>query len=82
MMHWGLLMVVVLFLVQGEWMDDFTVEMINGRSVRLSEFQAKALLIVNVASECGYTDSNYKQLQARSEESVHCVILNLQIGIV
>lgn len=36
---------------------------IDGNWVLLSKFKdCKALLVVNVASECTYTDSNYKQL--------------------
>ena len=34
---------------------DFEAEQINGKSVSLSEFKGKALLIVNTASACGFT---------------------------
>jgi glutathione peroxidase len=34
---------------------DFTVRTIDGREVALSQYRGKALLIVNTASECGYT---------------------------
>jgi glutathione peroxidase len=41
---------------------DFTVETIDGKSVSLSEFKGKKVLVVNVASKCGLTPQ-YKQLQ-------------------
>ncbi len=34
---------------------DFEAQQINGKSVALSEFRGKALLIVNTASKCGFT---------------------------
>ncbi|ESQ53996.1 hypothetical protein EUTSA_v10026852mg [Eutrema salsugineum] len=41
---------------------DFTVKDINGKDVSLSKFKGKPLLIVNVASKCGLTSSNYSEL--------------------
>ncbi|KAJ6924933.1 hypothetical protein NC652_018019 [Populus alba x Populus x berolinensis] len=41
---------------------DFTVKDIDGKDVALSKFKGKALLIVNVASKCGLTSSNYSEL--------------------
>ncbi|KAL4188498.1 hypothetical protein AMTRI_Chr08g160450 [Amborella trichopoda] len=41
---------------------DFTVKDAKGNDVDLSIYKGKALLVVNVASECGLTNSNYKQL--------------------
>ncbi|KAF9598452.1 hypothetical protein IFM89_027885 [Coptis chinensis] len=35
---------------------------IDGKDVSLSKFIGKALLIVNVASKCGLTSSNYSEL--------------------
>lgn len=47
---------------------DFTVKDIDGRDVGLSRYAGRVLLIVNVASECGLTDRNYRKLQPLHEE--------------
>ncbi|XP_059289041.1 probable phospholipid hydroperoxide glutathione peroxidase [Lycium ferocissimum] len=41
---------------------DFSVKDIDGKDVSLSTFKGKVLLIVNVASRCGLTTSNYTEL--------------------
>jgi glutathione peroxidase len=41
---------------------DFTVQTIDGKTLSLSEFKGKKVLVVNVASKCGLTPQ-YKQLQ-------------------
>jgi glutathione peroxidase len=42
---------------------DFTMKSIDGKEISLSQYKGKAILIVNVASECGFT-KQYKDLQA------------------
>ena len=45
---------------------DFTVKSIDGKDVKLSQYKGKKLLIVNTASECGYTPQ-YKELEQLSK---------------
>ncbi|CAN4099100.1 unnamed protein product [Withania somnifera] len=47
---------------------DFTVKDIQGNEVPLSNYRGKVLLIVNVASKCGLTDQNYKELNVLYEK--------------
>jgi glutathione peroxidase len=42
---------------------NFKMKSLDGKDVELSKYQGKVVLIVNVASECGYT-GQYKGLQA------------------
>ena len=52
---------------------EFSAKDINGKDVPLSQFKGKALLIVNVASKCGFTpqyeglEALYKELQGKVE---------------
>ncbi|KAE9585563.1 putative glutathione peroxidase [Lupinus albus] len=41
---------------------EFTVKDARGKDVNLSSYKGKVLLVVNVASKCGFTNSNYTQL--------------------
>lgn len=42
----------------------FTATDINGHSISLDKYKGKVTLFVNVASKCGYTETNYRVLQA------------------
>ena len=46
---------------------DFTVKDIHDKDVNLSQYKGKVVMIVNVASKCGYTPQ-YKQLEAVYEK--------------
>ncbi|XP_038685784.1 probable glutathione peroxidase 2 isoform X2 [Tripterygium wilfordii] len=47
---------------------DFTVKDIRENDVSLSQYRGKVLLIVNVASQCGLTQTNYKELNVVYEK--------------
>ncbi|GMT33388.1 hypothetical protein PFISCL1PPCAC_24685, partial [Pristionchus fissidentatus] len=47
---------------------DFTVKDADGKKVSMGEYRGQVLLIVNVASQCGLTDSNYKQLKVLEDD--------------
>ncbi|KAL5848208.1 hypothetical protein ACOSQ4_006221 [Xanthoceras sorbifolium] len=47
---------------------DFSVKDISGNDVSLSDYRGKVVLIVNVASKCGLTHSNYKELNVLYEK--------------
>ncbi|XP_012474021.1 probable glutathione peroxidase 2 [Gossypium raimondii] len=47
---------------------DFSVKDIRGNDVSLSEYKGKVVLIVNVASKCGLTQSTYKELNVLYEK--------------
>lgn len=46
---------------------DFKLKALDGKDISLATFKGKKLLLVNVASECGYTPQ-YKNLQALHEQ--------------
>lgn len=47
---------------KAESVYDFTVTDIQGNDVSLDKYKGNVLLIVNVASNCGLTETNYEQL--------------------
>ena len=40
----------------------FTVDDVKGRQISLEKYRGKLTLIVNVASECGYTENHYHEM--------------------
>jgi len=46
-----------------ETIYQFSAENIDGKSESLEKYRGNVVLVVNVASQCGFTDSNYKQLK-------------------
>lgn len=48
----------------------FSVKGISGDTIQFADFKGKKILVVNVASECGYTPQ-YQQLQELYEEFHH-----------
>jgi glutathione peroxidase len=53
---------------------DFTMKTLDGQDLSLSKFKGKKILIVNVASECGYTPQ-YKPLQELHEKYGNKVVV-------
>lgn len=48
--------------VPEESIHEFTVKDSRGKDVNLSIYKGRVLLVVNVASKCGFTNTNYTQL--------------------
>ncbi|VDP21349.1 unnamed protein product [Onchocerca flexuosa] len=46
---------------------DFTVKDADGKDVSLEKYRGKPVVIVNVASQCGLTNSNYTELKQLME---------------
>lgn len=49
--------------VSGKSIYDFEMTNIDGEKVKLDEYKGDVLIVVNVASQCGLTDRNYKYLE-------------------
>lgn len=47
---------------------EFTVNDINGEPVSMDKYRGQVLMIVNVASKCGYTAQHYKELNELYDE--------------
>jgi glutathione peroxidase len=60
------LMIAMLMINTGDGVHSFELNSINGEKVDLSEYKGKVLLIVNTASECGFT-RQYSGLQELHE---------------
>ncbi len=52
---------------QAKSIYDFKIESLDGAPINFADFKGKKILIVNTASECGYTPQ-YKELQALYEK--------------
>jgi len=70
----SLLAAVLLLVGKADNVHDFTITSIDGKEVRLSQFKGKKLLLVNTASECGFT-KQYAGLQELSEEYADKVVV-------
>ena len=62
-----LLLTLMLSLFPQTTIYDFTVMSIDGKEVHLSQFKGKKILIINTASECGYTPQ-YADLEKLHEK--------------
>jgi glutathione peroxidase len=57
---------------------DLSAQDIEGHEINFDSFRGKAVLVVNVASECGFTDDHYTQLQRMYQvlgQTDHFIIL-------
>jgi len=55
---------------------DISIKTIEGKEIKMSEFKGKYVLVVNVASYCGYT-SQYSDLQKLYESYDELVVLGV-----
>lgn len=66
-MHFLFLTILQIMTQTGTSIHDFTFRDTNGKTVSMSDFKGKKILIVNTASECGYTPQ-YAELQKLHEQ--------------
>ncbi|MFC3198993.1 glutathione peroxidase [Parapedobacter deserti] len=69
-----LLLVAAMLVKEAGNVHGFTITSIDGKEIKLSQFKGKKLLIVNTASECGYT-KQYSGLQELSEKYADKVVV-------
>lgn len=62
-----LMIILSLFMVAPSSVYEFKVSSIDGKTIDLKKYRGKKILIVNTASECGFTPQ-YKELQALAEK--------------
>ncbi len=53
---------------------DFSLTSIDGKEINLEEYKGKKMLLVNVASKCGYT-SQYEALQKLYEQNIENLVI-------
>jgi glutathione peroxidase len=63
----GVLLIMATSLFAGSGVYTFTLNSIDGKPARLADYQGKVVLLVNVASQCGYTPQ-YSALEAIYEK--------------
>lgn len=75
-----LLILNITFMNAQNSIHDFNITTIDGEQKSLSNFKGKKLLLVNTASECGFT-SQYEALQKVHEQySDQLVIIGFPVG--
>ena len=63
----GVILMMTTSLIAGSGLYSFTLNSIDGKPAPLADYKGKVLLIVNVASQCGYTPQ-YSALEATYEK--------------
>lgn len=53
---------------EGNSVYDFAVKNLDGEEVSLSKYKGKVILIVNIASKCGFAKQNFKELSELHEK--------------
>jgi glutathione peroxidase len=63
----GVILMMTTTLIAGSGLYSFTLNSIDGKPAPLADYKGKVILIVNVASQCGYTPQ-YSALEANYEK--------------